>query len=81
MGVILMDGCTHTLFACLCLSFGKMVMHVVYYCLYEVTCTLCEIPVIDELRACMCVHDCMFRCFRNGKGRFKLLMVSDSLVE
>ena len=69
-----MDGCSHMLFSYLFFAFGKNVTQVVYYCLYRVTCTPCEIPVINELGACPCVHDCMFQCCRNDIGSFKLLM-------
>ena len=29
--------------------------------------------MIDELRACRCVYECMFQCCRDDKGSFKFV--------
>ena len=34
--------------------------------------------MIDELRECLCVYECMFQCYRDDKGSFKF--VDESLA-
>ena len=38
--------------------------------------------MIDELRACMCVYECMFQCCRDDKGSLRFVdeSVSHGLI-
>ena len=43
------------------------------FILYKVTCRLCEVPMIYELKASLYVYECMFPCWRNEKERFEIV--------